>query len=123
GAGELARILDALAVDLGDHVAGLDAGLGCGTIGLRLGDQRAFRLLQAEAVGDLLGHRLDLDADPAAADGALVLELGDDALHGRRRNRERDADAAARRRIDRGVDADDVAFGRERRTAGVALVY
>ena len=44
-------------------------------------------------------------------------------LHGRCRNRERDADAAAGRRIDRGVDADHVAFGVERRTTRIALVH
>ena len=33
---------------------------------LRLGDQRALRRLQAEAVGDVGGDRLDLHADPAA---------------------------------------------------------
>ena len=79
--------------------------------------------LRSEAVGDIGRHRLNLDADPAAADRALVLELGDDALHGGGRNRERDADAAARRRIDRGVDADHLAFGVEGRAAGIALVH
>ena len=51
-------------------------------------------------------HRLDLHADPAARDRALVLELGDDRLDGRGRDGEGDADRAARRREDRGVDAD-----------------
>ena len=68
-------------------------------------------------------HRLDLHADPAAADRALVLELGDHRLHGRGRNRERDADAAAGRRIDRGVDAHHFAVGVEGRATGVALVH
>ena len=44
-------------------------------------------------------------------------------LHGRCRDRERDADAAAGRRIDRGVDAHHFAVGVEGRTTGVALVH
>ena len=111
-----------LAVDRDDHVAGLDAGLDRGAVLLRLGDQRALVVLEVEAVGDLLGHRLDLHADPAARDRALVLELGDHGLHRLRRNREGDADRAAGRRIDRGVDADHAAVGVEGRATGVALV-
>src|SRR6185369_4948358 len=42
--GEIARILHDRAVHRGDDVTGLDAGLDGRTIGLRLGDQRAFRL-------------------------------------------------------------------------------
>src|SRR5207302_7453124 len=61
--------------------------------------------------------------DPTAADRTLVLELGDHALHGVRRNRERDADAAAGGRVDRGVDAHHLAIGVEGRTAGIALVH
>ena len=53
GAGEFARILDLLAVDGGDDVAGLDARLGRRTVGLRFRHQRAFGLLHAEAVGDV----------------------------------------------------------------------
>ena len=65
---------------------------------------------QAQAVGDLVGDRLDLHADPAARDRALVLQRGDDRLGGLGRDGEADADAAAGRREDRGVDADDLAF-------------
>ena len=49
--------------------------LAAGLSGLRLRDQRALRLLQAEAVGDVLRHRLDLHADPAARHRAVILEL------------------------------------------------
>ena len=69
---------------------GYDTGLRRRAVRLRFRNQCAFRLLQAEAVGDVGGDGLDLDADPAAADRALVLELGDDILHGRGRDRERD---------------------------------
>src|SRR6185312_9566315 len=106
-----------------DHVAGFNSGLGRRPIGLGFRNQRAFSLLQSEAVGNVGGHRLNLNADPAAADAALVLELRDHALDGRRRNREGDADAAAGRRINRGVDADHFAIRIERRATGVALVH
>src|SRR5262249_40817612 len=45
GAREFLGILDRLAVDGGDHVARLDAGLGRRTVGLGVRNQRAFRLL------------------------------------------------------------------------------
>src|SRR6202042_2952922 len=104
-------------------VAGFDAGLRGRTVRLGFGNQRAFGLLQPEAAGNIGRNRLDLDPDPAAADRTLVLELGDYVLHGRCRDRERDADAAAGRRIDRGVDAHHFAFGIEGRATGVALVH
>src|ERR1700753_3353563 len=121
-AGEIARILDFGAVDRGDDVTRLDAGLGRRTAVLRIVDHRTPRLLQAEAVGDVSRHRLYLDAEPAAGDIALVLELGDHELGGAGRNVEADADRTARRRVDRGVDADHVAVHVERRTTGITLV-
>ena len=53
---------------------------------------------------------------------ALVLELSDDGLHGVGGNGEGDADRAAGRREDRGVDADHIAVDVEGRAAGIALV-
>src|SRR6202142_4420252 len=123
GAGEFAGILDRLAVHRGDHIAGFNAGLGRRTIGLRFRNQRAFGLLEAETVGDVSGDRLNLDTDPATADRALVLELRNHSLHGRCGNRKRDADAAARRRINRRVDAHHFAYGVEGRAAGITLVH
>src|SRR5258706_670722 len=123
GAGEFPGILDRLAIHRRDYVAGFDAGLGRRAIGLRFRNQSTLRLLQAKAVGDVGGDRLNLDADPAAADRALVLELGNHTFHGRCRDRDRDADDAAGRRIDRGVDTHALAFGVEGRATGVALVY
>ena len=122
GLRQFARVLDRLAVDRGDHVAGLDAGLGGRTCRLRLIDQRALGLLQAEAVGDVGGDRLDLHAEPGAVDVAVLLELRHDHLRGLRRDVEADADRAAGRREDRGVDADHVAVDVEGRTAGITLV-
>ena len=42
-----------VAIDVGDDVAGQDAGLDRRAVGLRLGDQRAAHRLQTEALGDL----------------------------------------------------------------------
>ena len=39
------------------------------------GDERAARLVEAEALGDLVGHALDADAEPAAPRLAVLLEL------------------------------------------------
>src|SRR6266446_8414358 len=80
--GEVARILDGLAIHGGYHVARLDAGFGGWTIGLRLGDERTLGGFETEALGDFGGHRLDLHADPTASHRALLLELVDDGPHG-----------------------------------------
>src|SRR5439155_17329206 len=92
GAGEIAGILDHGAVDGGDDVAGLDAGLRRRAAVLRIVDDRAPRLLQAEAIGDLRRYGLHLNTEPAAGYRTLVLQLRDDELCGRGRNVEADAD-------------------------------
>src|SRR3954470_15047266 len=120
---QLAGVLHLLAVDAGDHVTGLDAGLNGRGVTLRLLPECALRLLQAEALGDVGIDRLNLHADPSTCHRALVLELGHDRLHRIGGNRERDADRAAGGRIDRRVHANHVAIDVESRTAGVALVH
>ena len=75
-------------------------------------------------VGDLAGHRLDLHADEAARDRAVLLAATSttcSTVVGR--DREGDADIAARRRVDRGVHADDLALQVEGRAAGIAAVH
>ena len=64
-----------------------------------------------------------MHADPAARHRALVLELGHDCLHGIGGNRECDADRAARRRVDRRIDADHITVDIEGRAAGIAFVH
>jgi hypothetical protein len=122
GAGEFAGILDRLAVDRRDDVAGFDAGLGRRTIGLRFGNQRAFGLLQAEAVGDVgVTGWIWTPIQPRLTEPLSLSWATRSSRVGR--DRERDADAAAGRRIDRGVDAHHLAVGVEGRAAGVALVH
>src|SRR5262249_52665610 len=118
-----ARILHRLAVHRQNDISGLDAGLGRRAARLRFGNERAFRFLDAEAVGDVGGHRLNLNADPAARDGTPVLELRHDALDRLSRDRESDAHRAAGRRKDRRVDADDVTIDVEGWATGIALVH
>src|ERR1700680_3772599 len=121
-AGQFPRILDRLTIYRGNDVACFNAGLCCRSILLRISDQRALRLLQTHAVGDILGYRLNLNTDPTAADASLVLELSDHVLYRRCRNRKCDADAAAGWRIDRSVYADDLALHIEGRATRITLV-
>ncbi len=79
-------------------------------------------VLEAEAGGHVLVESLDLHAEPAAVDVAVLAQLADHVRHGARRDREADADAAAVGRIDHGVDADHAPALVEDRAAGVALV-
>src|SRR5262249_38610543 len=120
--GEVARILDRSVVHRGDDIAAPNAGLRRRTAVLRLVDDRTRAVLHAEAAGDVGVHGLDLHADPATLDEALVLELRDHGLDRVGRNAEANADRATGRRDDRGVDGDHLAVGVERRSAGVALV-
>src|SRR6516162_7006734 len=120
--GEVSGVFDRGAVDRRDHVTGHDAGFGGRAIRLRLGDQRALRGLETEIVGDFGGDGLDLHADPAAADLAVVLELSNDRLHGRSGDGKGDAYRAARGGEDGGIDTDHVAVDVEGRAAGIAFI-
>src|ERR1700753_3936608 len=73
------------------------------------GDQRAPRRLDVETVGDVVGDLLNADAKPAAPRLAILAKLTERRARPVGRHREADADRAAGRRDDRGVDADDVA--------------
>ena len=53
---------------------------------------------------------------------SLLLELGDDGLGESGRDRKADPDRAAGRRVDRRVDADDLAVHVEHRPAGIAAI-
>src|SRR5450755_3911964 len=119
---EFSGILYRLAIHGGDNVTRFNAGLGCWPITLGFSDQCAFRLFQSQAIGDILRHRLNLNTDPATVDGSLILELTDHALHCPSRDRERDADATAGWRIDRGIHADNLALHIEGRATRITLV-
>src|SRR6185437_9024933 len=77
---------------------------------------------EAEALGDLGRDLLDLNAEPAALDLAVLADLVDHRLGEGGGDGEADADRAAIGRIDRGVDADHLAVEVEGRTARIAAV-
>src|SRR5512132_3468888 len=107
-AAQLPRRRHRRSVEGEDDVALTNAGLHRRTAVRDGGDQRAFRLVQGEALRDLRGDRLDGDAEPAALHRALLLQLGHDLLRDVRRNGEADADAASVGGEYRGIDADDL---------------
>src|SRR6516164_10195325 len=109
GASELAGILHLRAIDRSDHVAGFDPSFRSRATALRLSNHRACCFLQAEALGDLGSHWLDLHAEPAARDMAVFLELRHDRLRSMRWNAAAPAARATRRTADRSVEADHVA--------------
>jgi hypothetical protein len=121
-AGKVAGVFDRRAVERGDDIAGLDASLCSWTSVLRLVDHCTFDFLHAEAVGDARGYRLNLDAEPYARHNSFVLELGNNCLRCPRRDIKANADRTARGRVNRGIDAYDVAIDVECETAGIALV-
>src|SRR5205823_6136467 len=100
----------------------LEPGLSARAVGRDQRDHRAMLAVETEARRDRRRHLLDLHAKPAAADLALRLELRHHRLSNARRHREADADAAAVRRIDRGVDADDLTVQVEGRATGIAAI-
>src|SRR5262249_9001156 len=102
---QVAHLLDVLAVQLDDDVPGFDPGGLRRPLVVNTCDERTSRRLEIEAVGDLVGHLLNLDAKPTAADFAVLLQLRRDGLHDLGGHRKADADRAAGRRDDGGVDA------------------
>src|SRR5690606_30819588 len=118
----LARGLDALAVDLQNDVAGLQPALGAGRILLDHGDQRAAGAIQTEGFRQLRVDVLDGHADAAARDFAGFDELLLDVVRYVDRNGERQAHVAAAAAINLRVDADHFAAHVEERAAGIARI-
>src|SRR5262249_11229528 len=121
-AGEVARVLDRLAVEPGDDVADTQIAARGRRLGLDAVDEHAFRARAPHRLSQLLGQWLHLDAEPAALHAAVLAQLVDHLHHGCRWNGEADADAAAVGRVDRGVDPDHLARLVEERPAGVTWI-
>ena len=106
------------AVDGQDGIAILEAGVGGRAGGSHLGDQRPLGLGSSPRLARrVLVDVLDLDAEPAAADGAGDFSCVDDFASPCRRNGEGDTDVAAGGAVDGGVDAHHLAIeveGRDR---------
>ncbi len=114
-------IVDDGAVDADDHVAGLDAGARGRAGGCDIRHQGAARALEAETVGNLRRHLLQLGAEPRPFDrGAAALGGGHHHAHHIGGDGKADALRAAGARIDRGVDADQPAVEVDQRAAGIA---
>ncbi len=111
------------AVDLADHVAGLEACLGSRAVLLDVADERAVRVGQAEALRKRLVHALDADAEATMLDLAVRLQLVGDLGRDIGRNGKRQAHVAARTAVDLRVHADDLARGVEQRSARVARIH
>ena len=94
-----------LVAHAGDHVARPDAGLGRRAVLQHAGDDGARLGLDAEGLRQFGRQVVRLHADPAARDLAVLDDAFQHQLGGGYRNGEADAHAAARARIDRGVDA------------------
>ncbi|ABA51164.1 hypothetical protein BURPS1710b_3679 [Burkholderia pseudomallei 1710b] len=119
---QLRRIGDVLAVDRHQNIARLDARL-VGRAALQHArNDRARFLRKAERFGDLRRHVLRLDADPAARDGARRDDALEHVARGRHGDREADAERAARARVDRRIDAEQVAVYVDERAARIARV-
>src|SRR5262249_37489171 len=116
-------VLDHMPVQGRDDIAGDNASFGRGALCLWLGDKRTLSSLEAETVCNVGGDRLNLNADPAAADKSLVLKLSNYRLYGLSGNVEGNANRTTRWREDRGVHSDDVAAHVKGRTTGIALIH
>ena len=119
---ECPRVLDRCLIHGGDDVAGLESRLGGRAVRLHAGDDGAFRGLQPEAGGDVVGHRLDVHAEPAAHDSAVGPEIVDDDRGRGGGHRVADPHVAAGGRDDGGVHPNDLAHQVDGRAARVAPV-
>ena len=91
------RIVDRLAVDRDDDVAALQPRLGGRALRIDVGEQRAGRPIEPEAVGDLRRERLQRRAQPGPPHLlAAALGGGDHALDHIDRDGEADADRCRR---------------------------
>ena len=106
-----------VAVERQYHVALLEAGLRSGAVRSDDSNKRSVLALQSQARRYRWRYFLDLDAEPAAAHLAMLLQLRNHGFCQVRGHGEADPDAAAIGRIDRGIDANYLAIQVERRTA------
>src|SRR5205823_7927693 len=109
-------------VDGYDEIVVRQPGAFGGRSGLDPGDHRALRALGTQRLSDVGGKILDRDANAAALDLTIRDQLVHDLAGHADRDRKADADIAASRCQDRGVDADNPALQIDERPAGIARV-
>ncbi len=95
--GQFACILDRIAIDRGDDITLLDAGLVTGRTRLRSHDERTLGFGEAERFGDILADRLDLHAKPAALDLTVLHQILNHILGNGCGDRESNTDVTAGR--------------------------
>ena len=106
----------------GNHIAGHDPCSCCRGVVEYLCHDDAYVVGNPQPSGDLRRERLDLHAEIAPVNRALVDELIHDRLGCVAGNGESDALRAAALRLDRGVDADDSAFQVDKWAAAIARI-
>src|SRR5690606_9757639 len=119
---DVGRVPDRLTVDGDDHVAHLQAGFLGSRVWGDLGNDHAFLDVDPEGVGQGRGEVLHRDAQHAAPHFAILDELIHHLARHVGRNGEADADVAAGRSEDGGVDADQLPAEVDQRAARVAGV-
>ncbi len=118
---QLVGSFDGLAIQCEHHIALLEAGLCRWRIGRNVADQNAAALIQPELLGETRRHVLNVHAQIAAHDFAVLDDLVHDVARHVDRNCEADAlVAAALARENRRVDADQAAVKVDQRAAGIA---
>src|SRR6266540_873172 len=111
---------DLLAVDRGDHVTGLEPGLGGGTAADHVEHDHAAAGAHPELLGRLRRQVARLDAEERVPRAPALQELADDADRGVGRDGEADRHRPLRRRDERFADPDHLPAGVHHRAAGVA---
>src|SRR5439155_8715031 len=115
-------VAGSLAFDFEDDVACLQSGTIRRAVLEHAADQHAVHILKRKRNGKLRGELLRLDAQPSARHLAIADDLLEHGARDRDRDREADALRAAVLRIDRTVDADQIAPRVDQRTAGIAQI-
>ena len=75
---QVPHFFDLVAVEVDDHVSGLDASRLGRSLVVDPGDQGSVGLLHAEGFGDFVGHLLDPHSEPTATRLAELAQLVDD---------------------------------------------
>ena len=119
---QFGKTVQRFAVQANDDVAGFDPRFGGSGVWQHFTDEGAALNVEVHRLGDIGAHFHAFNAQQAALDFAKLNELVGEGFRHVARDGEADADAAAARRQDRGVDPDKLAVEVQQRAAGVAAV-
>lgn len=125
---QLTHLRDLLTVDIDDDIILLQTGSGTGAIRIDTVDIDALVGTEVYALAvfflgiDIVEHVTTLDTEPCTLYTAILLNIADDLVHDGRRNGEAITCVTAGRRVEHGVDADELATRVDEGTAGVTGV-